>query len=223
MDAKHAAGLTQTTFPNEPHKENRASNRVMTRFHRLLPPFGKSARFLVLTTLGFLACGCGGNTDQASTQPNNGPQQPVAQTASELEPTEIVSQFLDLVRRGGQDVSSNELLTKLAQQELKRIGRPFEFPGSPDTVFEVRQAFPVPNEDDMVWVHTYLTEPSQAGENVQYEVVWTLRKEMAGWRVSGFVIDQGDGLEPLQFDFENGDEMAARLASLESADEPVSR
>jgi hypothetical protein len=72
-------------------------------------------------------------------------------------------------------------------------------------------------------VHTFLTEPSDSGEDFQYEVVWTLRKETEGWRVSGFVIDQGEGMEPLEFDFENGDEMAARLAALEQTEGPVKR
>nr|WP_143547890.1 hypothetical protein [Rhodopirellula sp. SM50] len=170
-----------------------------------------------------LAAGCGSqSTDVADTQ-RSGPETQINVDSNQVQPAEVVSQLLDRVRRGGQEASSNELLTKLAQQELTRIGRPFQFPGSPDTRFEVRQAFPVPDQDDAVWVHTFLTEPIDSGESFQYEVVWTLRKETEGWRVSGFVIDQGDGMEPLEFDFENGDEMAARLAALEQAEGPVNR
>jgi hypothetical protein len=136
-----------------------------------------------------------------------------------LEPTEIVSQFLDRVRRGGDDSGACELLTKLAQQEMTRIGRPLQFPGSPDTTFEVRQSFPVPDQTNAVWVHTYLAEPGPTGQSVQYEVVWTVRKENPGWRICGFVVDQGEDLEPMQIDFENGDEMEARLAALEAIDD----
>ncbi|WP_145385091.1 hypothetical protein [Stieleria neptunia] len=185
--------------------------------------FANPLRILALLAVASLAAGCGSqSTDVADTQPAAAETQRGADP-DQAQPTEVVSQFLDRVRRGGQEASSNELLTKLAQQELTRIGRPFEFPGSPDTRFEVRQAFPVPDQDDAVWVHTFLTEPSDSGENFQYEVVWTLRKETEGWRVSGFVIDQGDGMEPLEFDFENGDEMAARLAALEQTEGPVNR
>ncbi|QEG01111.1 hypothetical protein Mal15_51870 [Stieleria maiorica] len=200
--------------------------------------FVQSLRFLAVLAVACLLTGCGSQTDSDTVAQTSAAQTSAAQTSAaqtsdsatvgpdesgQLQPTEVVSQFLDRVRRGGQEASSSELLTKLAQQELTRIGRPFEFPGSPDTVFEVRQAFPVPDQDDAVWVHTYLVEPGDSGQNFQYEVVWTLRKESEGWRVSGFAIDQGDGMEPLEFDFENGDEMAARLAALEGAEGSVNR
>lgn len=203
--------------------EKAVSVRLSQTFGRR--PFGRAIGFLAVSAIGTLLVGCGGQaeptaqTGQSSVAAAAGAEQ----QPTELEPTEIVSQLLDRVRRGGKDGNSNELLTKLAQQELTRIGRPFEFPGSPDTTYEVRQAFPVPDQQEMVWVQTYLTEPTESGEGIQYEVVWTLRKETVGWRVSGFVIDQGEGLEPLQFDFENGDEMAARLAALEGGQQPVNR
>ncbi|MCS7469922.1 hypothetical protein NZK35_24990 [Stieleria sp. ICT_E10.1] len=170
-----------------------------------------------------LAAGCGSQSTDVADSQRSVPETQIAADSGQTQPAEVVSQLLDRVRRGGQEASSNELLTKLAQQELTRIGRPFQFPGSPDTRFEVRQAFPVPDQERAVWVQTLLTEPSDSGEDFQYEVVWTLRKETEGWRVSGFVIDQGDGREPLEFDFENGDEMAARLAALEQAEGPVNR
>ncbi|QDV84679.1 hypothetical protein TBK1r_36310 [Stieleria magnilauensis] len=185
--------------------------------------FANPLRILALLACASLAAGCGSQSTDVADAQRPGPETQINAESDQVQPAEVVSQLLDRVRRGGQEASSNELLTKLAQQELTRIGRPFQFPGSPDTRFEVRQAFPVPDQDDAVWVHTFLTEPIDSGENFQYEVVWTLRKEIAGWRVSGFVIDQGEGMEPLEFDFENGDEMEARLAALEQAEGPVNR
>ena len=180
-----------------------------------LGSFAKRLCFLAIIASCVLTSGCGSKT-AATTEQENGESAPKASEDSlVLEPTEIVSQFLDRVRRGGDDSGASDLLTKLAQQEMTRIGRPLQFPGSPDTTFEVRQALPAPDRKDMVWVHTYLAEPTQTGETVQYEVVWTLSKEVAGWRISGFVIDQGEDLEPMEIDFENGDEMEARLASIE--------
>lgn len=136
-----------------------------------------------------------------------------------LAPAEIVSQFLDRVRRGGEGDSASDLLSKLAQQEMTRIGRPLQFPGSPDTTFEVRPAIPVPSQEGLVWVHTFLSESGESGETTQYEAVWTLRQESAGWRIAGVAIDQGDNLEPLQIDFEDGDQMEARLAAMEATDD----
>ncbi len=183
------------------------------------PSFAPLCCFLAAMVTFGLTIGCGGSTEETA---QNSPANAVAESANrpaELGPAEIVSQLLDRVRRGGENENSSELLTKLARQELARIGRPFEFPGSPDTVYEVKQALAIPNENDRVWVQTYLTEPMGNGQEFQYEVVWTLRKEIAGWRVCGFVIDQGDGMDPLEFDFENGDEMSARLAALETGEE----
>jgi hypothetical protein len=161
--------------------------------------------------------GCGGSSDPAA-QRETAPPSP-EKASVEPAATEVVSQFLDRVRRGGNDSTADQLLTKLARQEMKRIGRPLQFPGSPETTYEVRKAMPIPNEPDSVWVQTYLSEPSDEGASLQYEVVWTLRQENEQWRISGFVLDQGDQLEPLRIDFENGDEMEARLAAVEQAAE----
>ena len=191
------------------------------RFPAGVASFARIPQILAAMGCAVMLCGCGGSPDKVAGPPTTESQSATA--AAELQPTEIVSQLLDRVRRGGEDSESGELLTKLAQQELARIGRPFEFPGSPDTTFRIGQAFEVPDTKDSVWVQTFLSEPLQTGEDFQYEVVWTLRRESAGWRVSGFAIDQGEGLEPLEFDFENGDEMAARLAALEQSDQPVNR
>jgi hypothetical protein len=171
---------------------------------------------LLLFASAAMLAGCGGTSEEtAQRAPSTATKQAAADQATE-QPGEIVSRFLDRVRRGGDDSAASELLTKLAQQEMTRIGRPLQLPGSPDTTYEVRKAFPVPGEDDAMWVQTILSEPSEDGQPLRYEVVWTLRQEIHGWRISGFVIDQGDQLEPLQIDFENGDEMEARLAAVES-------
>ena len=106
---------------------------------------------------------------------------------------------------------------------MTRIGRPLQFPGSPDTTFEVGQSIPVPEEKSTVWVQTFLAEPVDAGQEFRYEVVWTLKQEVDGWRISGFAIDQGEGAAPLLLDFENGAEMAERLAEAEQEDAPANR
>jgi hypothetical protein len=184
--------------------------------------FGKRLYFLAVLASCVFASGCGSKTAEVSADEKPTADSTTPSDSQTLAPTEIVSQFLDRVRRGGEDSNASELLTKLAQQEMTRIGRPLQLPGSPDTTFEVRNAIPVPNDDQSVWVHTYLSEFAESGEEIQYEVVWTLRKETAGWRISGFVIDQGENLDPLEIDLENGNEMEARLAAMEeSEDEPT--
>ena len=174
--------------------------------------------FAILAPALCLATGCGSNNDAApspssvaESAPPAAPQSEVAETRP-AEPTEIVSQFLDRMRRGGESDSANELLTKLARQEMVRIGRPLQLLGSPDTRFEVRQAYSVPNDPTRMWVATLLTEPTeQDGQSMSYEVVWTLRQESDGWRISGFATDQGENEDPLEIDFEDGDRLAAIL------------
>jgi hypothetical protein len=193
------------------------------RSAQLVRIFGNRLLFLAVLTSCVLALGCGGNSADgiADAEPtSDSTKQTDSQTPA---PTEIVSQFLDRVRRGGEDSNASELLTKLAQQEMTRIGRPLQLPGSPDTAFEVRNSAPVPNDEKSVWVHTYLSELDESGGEIQYEVVWTLRNEMAGWRITGFVIDQGENLDPLEIDFENGNEMEARLAAMEESEDAPPR
>ena len=103
---------------------------------------------------------------------------------------------------------------------MARIGRPLQFPGSPDTLFQVQTAYPVPDQEKTVWVPSILSEPGgDASQSVQYEVVWTLREETDGWRIAGFTTEQGPGLDPLPINFENGAEMEQRLSQL--SDEEV--
>ncbi|MEL6105267.1 MAG: hypothetical protein AAFU85_04490 [Planctomycetota bacterium] len=191
-------------------------------------PHGSSSqrydRFASLTAflapaLLLVAIGCGSNNDapentQVATKASvDSAEQVAVEESRPPEPTEIVSQFLDRMRRGGESDSANELLTKLARQEMVRIGRPLQLLGSPDTRFEVRQAYSVPNDPTRMWVATLLTEPMEDGQSFSYEVVWTLRQESDGWRISGFATDQGDDEDPLEIDFEDGDRLASILGT----------
>lgn len=175
--------------------------------------FAAARMILGITMLAIptmLSVGCSGSEEPTATAPveQQTPAIPGGPSA-----TEIVSQFLDRVRRGGENSDANSLLTKLAQQEMTRIGRPLAFPGSPDTRFQVQSAYPVPDQEKTVWVPTILAEPSADGSEIKYEVVWTVRLEKDGWRISGFTME-GEGDDPMPIDFENGAEMEARLSSL---------
>lgn len=184
---------------------------------RLLRTFAASLSFLVpVVAMSLLLVGCGGTSEEtppADTTPETEETTAIAVPS----PGEVVGQFLDRVRRGGNDSGANQLLTKLAQQEMVRIGRPLQFPGSPDTTFQLGRMLPIPDQPDSVYVETFLTEPAPEAA-VSYEVVWTLKKQNTEWRISGFVLNQGDQLDPLEIDFENGDQMEALLASMEGED-----
>lgn len=216
----HGSDNLPLYFVDTPQDTDRSTGNRSIGHARIGCSFEWRASFLVSATFFvamLTAIGCGESQDPAaaSVQPTaqlDPPLEPEA-TATVAKPTEIVSQFLDRVRRGGDNTDANALLTKLAQQEMTRIGRPLAFPGSPNTRFDVHDAYPVPNQENTVWVPTVLVEPLENGQEFQFEVVWTVRRENDGWRISGFTTE-GEDEEPMQINFENGAEMEARLSSL---------
>ena len=130
-----------------------------------------------------------------------------------------MSQFLDRVRRGGEDSGAGQLLTIKAQAELERIGRRVQPIGSPDASFQVTRSEQVPGENDARLVQSIWTEPSPDGTPSSYEVVWAMQREPAGWRISGLAMQMGEGQDPIVINFEDGDLMAKLLA--ETDDPPA--
>src|SRR6056297_516281 len=85
------------------------------------PPQRPSTRTLAVARVSRLAllmpalvlAGCGGTSEETA-QRTPAPEQASAAQATE-QPGEVVSQFLDRVRRGGDDSAAGDLLTKLAK------------------------------------------------------------------------------------------------------------
>lgn len=180
--------------------------------------------FSLLALLALTLClGCGRSSDSAPQAAKDrgeaaaAPSGPASATAAADESDQpsasaVVSQFLDRVRRGGEDSGAGELLTTRAQSELKRIGRTVQPIGSPDARFEVTRSEAVPEEENSRLVHTIWSEPSSDGERSELQVVWALQQEQAGWRISGLAMELEPGTAPTVIDFENGDLMAKLLA-----------
>jgi hypothetical protein len=167
-----------------------------------------------LAFFGFLlGIGCG-PAPQVAEKPPTAPQ-PAAKLSEKgsPSPTDVVSQFLDEVRRGGEDSCANDLLTKRAQAELQRIGRSVQPIGSPDAGFLVTRAESVPGEDDSALVHSVWSEPNADGSKSEFQVVWAVQQEPAGWRISGLAMELASDQAPVIIDFENGELMAKLLAS----------
>ena len=163
--------------------------------------------------LVILICvGCGGQGDSASSSVAASNVSSTHASASEASPTDVVSQFLDEVRRGGANSNAGNLLTVKAQEELDRIGLSVQPIGSPAARFEVTRGEAVPGEPDAMLVHSLWTEPSPDGSNSQFQVVWAVQRESAGWRISGMAMELQPGKPPTVIDFENGNLMAQTLA-----------
>jgi len=164
-----------------------------------------------MTTLLFVAvtigCGSGDPVDQ-----NEGADTaPAADSTSAIpSPTDVVSLFLDEVRRGGEDSLAQSLLTQRAQSVLSKIGHTVQPLGSPDARFDVTRAEAVPGEENAALVHSLWQEPSEDGNLQGFQVVWAVERESAGWRISGLAIEIAENQPPQIVDFED-EALMARL------------
>lgn len=151
--------------------------------------------------------------DASATSGEQGANQTSSQAAAVPPPTDVVSRFLDQIRRGGAQTEAGALMTTKAQAECKRTGLVVQPLGSPETHFEVTRSEFVPGTKDAALVHSMLTEPplQEGAEPASYQVVWALRLEPAGWRISGLALEVEAGQEPLVVDFENGNDAARKL------------
>lgn len=167
------------------------------------------ARYAIRAIATTLICssmiGCGGNAPTADSNTTPATSR-IAANATPL-PTDIVSQFLDQVRRGGEDSGAGALLTQLAQSELKRIGRSVQPIGSPDASFNVTRGEAVPDDPNAMLVHSIWSEPNNEGSQSNYQVVWALQREPVGWRISGLAMEFEPGMDPEIINFEDGNAM----------------
>ena len=166
------------------------------------------AVYPVLLTFLF-SVGCGTSTEVAQKSGSN--DIAVAAAPSIPSPTDVVSQFLDEVRRGGADSNAGSFLTVKAQSELQRIGRTVQPIGSPDARFEVTRAESVPDTENSMLVQSVWSEPNPNGTTSEFPVVWAVELEDSGWRISGLAMELEAGSNPVIIDFENGARMAQLL------------
>ena len=170
-------------------------------------------RFARFTFIALLCCGgCGTSTETTSEAPAQ-PSTQATVAAVTSSPTDVVSQFLDQIRRGGQDSPANQMLTQKAQSELKRIGRTVEPIGSPDARFQVTRAEMVPDEANSALVHSIWSEPDEDGTTSDFQVVCAVEQEAGAWRISGLAMEVDPNESPVIIDFENGELMAQILAN----------
>lgn len=182
-------------------------------------PFRSTLRKLSLLTTALLASGCGSSTTTADGKATGQAPKVAAVASAEdvAEATNVVAQFLDAVRRGGETGGANQLLTQQAQAVLQRLGRTVQPIGSPDAIFKVTRAESVPDTPGAALVHSLWTEPTADGATESYEVVWALLRETSGWKISGLAMDLQPGKEPMIVDFENAGQMATLLNSSDEA------
>lgn len=138
-------------------------------------------------------------------------QATVATEASAPAPTDIVGQFLDALRRGNAQTPIEDLLTSQAREACRSQQLTVQALGSADATFEITRGQTVPGEENACLVHCLWNEPTINGEMAQYQLVWALRKEAPGWRISGVVAQMAEDQQPLMIDFEDPAALAAHF------------
>ena len=166
-----------------------------------------------------VGCGSSSETVQKSVD-GDGSTSPATAGGPEADQaaaSQIVSQFLDRVRRGSETAPAEELLTTTAQSELKRIGRRVEPMASHDATFRVTRCAPAPAVDGQpagssMLVQSIWSEPNgETGGITDFQVVWAVQRQPDGWRISGMVMQFSPDQPPTVIDFENGNQMAMML------------
>ena len=214
--------LMAPQMTRQSYRPNNTANAVTDIFSGLFANQVNQSAIAMVTAVCLLAIGCGKSevsTAQGTQPAGNSTASPQTDSVAsadvssmDVSPTDIVSQFLDQVRRGGANSNAGRFLTQKAQSELQRIGRSVQPIGSPDAHFDVIRAVTVPDQDNAMLVESRWTEPNPDGTNSQFQVVWSVEKETVGWRISGLAMEL-DGTEaPTIIDFENGTMMAQLLA-----------
>ncbi|MFW6169963.1 MAG: hypothetical protein ACODAD_05690 [Planctomycetota bacterium] len=184
---------------------------------------------VALLVTGLVLSGCGGGEDAGpnSTGQADGlevdassetPRTPkgTGQRHAALQsstPKEAVSEFLGALQ-GGDKETTEALLTTKARQETEAHGLVVGPPGAPGATYTIGQVEPVEGDENSAYVSCVWSEKE---EQAEFEVVWILRKEEAGWRVAGMATRLGDFDEPVVLNFENLSELEQTMRDAEMA------
>jgi hypothetical protein len=125
--------------------------------------------------------------------------------ANPTKPEEVVGAFLDGMRTGNASVIEGLLSTR-ARKEIADKGLDIAPIGSPQARFEIGVAqLADPKDPNTVLVSSNWLEPGANGQPAgEYEVVWALIKEPAGWRICEMAVDTHQEGEEIQVvNFEN--------------------
>ena len=101
----------------------------------------------------------------------------------ETSPDQIVAAFLEALRNGDSGVAE-ALLTSRAREETRKENLTVQPQGSPEATFTIGQPHYLGDEKKGSHVNTTWTE-TVAGEVIQYDILWALRRQNSGWRVAG--------------------------------------
>jgi hypothetical protein len=126
-------------------------------------------------------------------------------------PTDAIQTFLEAIRTGD-DKSADLMLTAIARVKTKEADLHVAPPGSKTAKFSVGRHNVNGKE---AHVESTWTDMDEEGKPQTDEIVWILRKEPEGWRISGMATELFPGEDPLVLNFENPEEMLKKQQQAE--------
>jgi len=126
----------------------------------------------------------------------------------------VVAQFYEALRKGN-DVAIAGLLTDKAREETAKSGLGIQSQASESLSYEIRETEYVSDQMDGAHVRTMWLEPSPEGQMTTTEVIWVLRKQSSGWKISGMATPVVEGELPLLFNFEEPEDMLQKKEFVE--------
>ncbi|NLF68170.1 MAG: hypothetical protein GX575_03845 [Candidatus Anammoximicrobium sp.] len=180
-----------------------------------------SLRILAVTVLACPFAGCGGApqgspeaADSASAPafagtPANGPA-----AAGASGPAAVVAQFYEALRTGN-DTAIASLLTDKAREETSKSGLGIQSQASESLSYEIGETDFVSDRLDGAHVKTMWRETGPDGRLTSTAVIWVLRKQANGWKVSGMATPVVEGELPLLFNFEEPEDMLQKKEFVE--------
>ena len=180
-----------------------------------------------LLVIAGLLCGCGAEQSGPAKVGNDvaeGGSEAVGRAASATTektatfqsstPKEAVAAFLEALRSGDK-VTTEALLSQKARQETAAHDLMVEPPGAPGATYSIEGVEPVEGDQNSAYVSCIWSEKENDAE---FEVVWILRNEQAGWRIAGMATRLGDTEEPVVLNFEDLSELEQAMRDAEVAE-----
>lgn len=137
-----------------------------------------------------------------------------APAADQNAPPAIVAQFYEALRKGS-DVAIASLLSDKAREETSKSGLGIQSQASQSLTYEIRESEYVGDQMEGAHVRTMWMEPDANGQLVATEVIWVLRKQSNGWKISGMATPVVEGELPLLFNFEEPEDMLQKKEFVE--------
>jgi len=176
---------------------------------------------LSVSAVAVLACafvGCGaapqGSPEAAVSVSGAGAGEAAAAAEGASGPAAVVARFYEALRTGN-DVAIASLLTDKAREETSKSGLGIQSQASESLSYEIGETDYVSDQLDGAHVKTTWKEPSPEGQMTSTEVIWVLRKQTSGWKISGMATPVVEGELPLLFNFEEPEDMLQKKAFVE--------